>query len=76
MLVLFGVVNSALGLVLFIIGSKNIPAIETALITALDAPLAPIWVWLLFSEVPGVATLFGGAIVFVAVAVYLATAPR
>ncbi len=73
MLVLFGVVNSALGLILFIIGSKKIPAIETALITALDAPLAPVWVWLLFNEVPGVFTIAGGTIVFVAVGAYLVT---
>ncbi len=76
MLILFGVVNSALGLVLFIIGSKYLPAIETALITALDAPLAPIWVWILFSEAPGSVTMLGGSIVFIAVAVYLATAHR
>lgn len=76
MLILFGVVNSALGLVLFIIGSKYLPAIETALITALDAPLAPIWVWILFSEAPGFITMLGGSIVFIAVAVYLVTAQR
>lgn len=70
-LLLFGVVNSALGLALFIIGSKMLPAIETALITALDAPLAPIWVWLLFSETPATATIAGGIIVFYAVAKYL-----
>lgn len=74
MLLLFGVVNSALGLVLFIIGSKYLPAIETALITALDAPLAPIWVWILFSEIPGLTTLIGGSIVFIAVGAYLAAA--
>lgn len=72
LLVLFGVVNSALGLILFIVGSKKLPAIETALITAMDAPLAPIWVWLWFNEVPEVVTILGGSIVFVAVAAYLA----
>ncbi len=76
MLFLFGVVNSALGLVLFTIGAKYLPAIETALITALDAPLAPVLVWILFNETPGFITMFGGSIVFIAVAVYLATAPR
>ena len=70
-LMLFGVVNSALGLVLFIVGAKLLPAIETALITALDAPIAPIWVWVLFSEDPQVSTLIGGLIVFSAVAKYL-----
>lgn len=76
MLILFGVVNSALGLALFIIGSKMLPAIQTALITALDAPLAPIWVWMLYSEVPSVMTLVGGGVVFVSVAAYLGTVRR
>lgn len=67
----FGVVNSALGLTLFIYGSKILPAVETALITALDAPLAPLWVWLIFNETPDAATLIGGSIVFVAITRYL-----
>jgi len=71
LLFLFGVVNSALGLSLFILGAKLLPAVETALITALDAPLAPILVWLVFSETPSVPTLVGGLIVFIAVANYL-----
>jgi len=76
LLFLFGVVNSALGLSLFILGARLLPAIETALITALDAPLAPILVWLVFSETPGVPTLVGGAIVFIAVANYLKNTSR
>lgn len=63
----FGVSNALLGFALFILGSRRIPAVETALIGALEAPIAPIWVWLMFSETPGVATLVGGAIVFSAV---------
>ncbi len=67
LLVLFGLVNSAFGLALFSLGARMLPAIETALIGALDAPLAPIWVWLIFAETPGWATVIGGAIVFAAV---------
>lgn len=70
-LILFGVVNSAIGLSLFAIGSKKIPAIETALIGSLDAPMAPLWVWLAFSEVPGTATFIGGGIVFVTVVTHI-----
>ncbi len=68
---MFGVVNSALGLSLFILGARLLPSVETALITALDAPLAPILVWLVFNETPGLATLIGGSIVFIAVGMYL-----
>ena len=71
MLALFGIVNSAVGLALFTLGAKMLPTIETALIGALDAPLAPLWVWLVFSETPGVTTMIGGAIVFVAVVAHL-----
>jgi len=71
LLMAFGLVNSALGLALFSLGARYLPPVETALITALDAPLAPVWVWLLFAETPGPATLWGGSIVFVAVAAHL-----
>ena len=66
-LAVFGLSNSLLGFALFIVGSRRIPAVETALIGALEAPIAPVWVWLMFDETPGPATLVGGAIVFSAV---------
>jgi drug/metabolite transporter (DMT)-like permease len=75
-LVLFGLVNSAIGLVLFTLGSRMLPAIETGLIGSLDAPLAPIWVWLAFSEIPTDTTLVGGLIVFVAVVAHVAGGAR
>lgn len=76
LLVLFGLVNSALGLTLFTLGARHLPAIQTALIGALDAPLAPLWIWLAFGDVPGPATLAGGSIVFAAVAAHLVTSAR
>lgn len=66
-LALFGLVNSALGLALFAIGAKLLPASETALIGALDAPLAPVWVALAFGEMPSGVTLVGGGVVFMAI---------
>ena len=48
-------------------GARRLPAAETALISALETPLAPIWAWWFFSEVPGGFTLLGGAIVLLAV---------
>jgi drug/metabolite transporter (DMT)-like permease len=67
MLAAFGIVNSALGILFFLIGAKHLPAIQTALITALETPLAPFWVWLAFGVVPGLLTVVGGAIVVGAV---------
>jgi drug/metabolite transporter (DMT)-like permease len=63
----FGLVNSALGITLFTMGARLLPAIETGLIGSLDAPLAPVWVWLAFGETPGRDTIIGGILVFGAV---------
>jgi len=61
-LALFGFVQMTLGLTLFTIGSRLIPAAETALISALEMPLAPLWVWLAFGETVSAQTLVGGAL--------------
>ena len=66
-LAIFGLVNQVLGFGLFALGTRYLPPLETALITALDAPLAPFWVWLLLAETPKTATLLGGALVLIAV---------
>ena len=60
-LAVFGLVNSAIGFSLFLIGSRHLPPVETAPLGALEAPVAPLWVWLAFNETPSVATLIGGA---------------
>ena len=73
---LFGIINSSMGLACFAIGSRRLPAIETALIGSLDAPLAPLWVWLAFNERPGVNTLIGGGIVFAAVVFHIVLSQR
>lgn len=72
----FGLVNSAIGLALFTLGARLLPAIETALIGSLDAPLAPLWVWLVFNETPSASTMLGGAIVFVAVVSHVVATAR
>jgi drug/metabolite transporter (DMT)-like permease len=71
LLTLFGLMTFAVGLPLFTLGARLLPAIETALIGSLDAPLAPLWVWLAFKETPGASTLIGGSIVFTAVGLHL-----
>jgi drug/metabolite transporter (DMT)-like permease len=65
-LALFGFVQMTLGLTFFTVGSRLIPAAETALISALEAPLAPVWVWLAFGERPTNATIAGGVLVMAA----------
>ena len=66
-LALFGVVQSGLGLILLALGARLITATETALIGALETPLAAIWVWLAFGELPTTQPAIGGAIVMAAV---------
>ena len=67
LLALFALVNQVLGFGAFAIGARYLPPMETALVTALDAPLAPLWVWLVLAETPSQATLAGGAVVMAAV---------
>ena len=77
LLAAFGVAQMGLGFLLLSAGTKRVSATESALIGALDAPLAPLWVWLAFGETVGNATVIGGAIVVLAVAgdVLLANRP-
>ena len=63
----FGLVNSSLGFALFLMGSAKIPPIETALLGAMEASLAPLWVWMIFAETPTTPTMIGAAIVLFAV---------
>ena len=46
---------------------RTFAAGTAALIGALDAPFAPIWVWIGFGGTPGSATLIGSGIILVAV---------
>jgi drug/metabolite transporter (DMT)-like permease len=66
--VLLGVGQIGLGFVFLTVGARLIPAAEVALITLLEVVLGPLWVWIALSEQPGTATLVGGAIVLIAVA--------
>lgn len=67
-LILFGTTQFGLGLLLMTLGTRLISATRSALIGTLDTPLAPVWVWLAFGEVPQTMTCIGGAVVMVAVA--------
>ena len=48
-----------------------LPAVRTALLSALETPMTPFWVWLAFAETPSPATLTGGTVVFAAVVWYV-----
>ncbi len=58
-----------LGLAFLTLGAQLIPAAEVALISLLEVILGPLWVWIALSERPATATLAGGIVVVVAVAI-------
>jgi drug/metabolite transporter (DMT)-like permease len=66
LLILFGAANLGAGLAMFAMGARLLPAAIAALIGTLETVLAPLWVWLVHSEVPSRYTIIGGAIVFAA----------
>ncbi|MGN6380359.1 MAG: DMT family transporter [Gaiellales bacterium] len=66
-LVAIGFGQMGLGMALFTVGARLIPAAEAALLTLLEVVLGPLWVWLGIGERPDTATLVGGAIVVCAV---------
>lgn len=66
-LVLFGTVQFGFGLLLMTVGTRLISATRSALIGSLENPLAPLWVWLAFGEIPAWATWVGGSVVMGAV---------
>jgi drug/metabolite transporter (DMT)-like permease len=66
-LAMFGFFQVALGLTLFFLGSRLLPSSQAALISTLETPLMPFWIWLAFAEIPALRVLLGGALVMGAV---------
>jgi drug/metabolite transporter (DMT)-like permease len=66
-LAMFGFFQVALGLSLFILGSRLLPSGQATLIATLETPLMPFWIWLAFQETPAPRALVGGALVMGAV---------
>lgn len=66
LILLFGIVQNGLGLALYTFGAKHIPAVDASLLTSLEVPLTPLWVWIFMNEVPSHSTQIGGAVVLAA----------
>jgi drug/metabolite transporter (DMT)-like permease len=66
-LAMFGGLQVALGLTLFVLGSRFLPSGEASLIATLETPLMVFWIWAAFAEVPATHALVGGALVIGAV---------
>ena len=66
-LAMFGGLQVALGLTLFVLGSRFLPSGEASLIATLETPLMVFWIWVAFQEVPASRALAGGVLVIGAV---------
>lgn len=66
-LAMFGFFQVALGLTLFVLGSRLLPSGQATLVATLETPLMPFWIWLAFQEAPAPRALLGGALVMGAV---------
>jgi len=62
-----GIFQVGLGLVLYTIGSKTVPAAELTLLSLCEVLLAPIWVWIFLGEEATMLTLIGGFILLIAI---------
>ena len=74
--IFLGAVQFGGGFLLIILGTRQVPATEVALLALSEPLLAPLWVWLGIGERPSTLTLAGGAVVLVAVLARTALALR
>ena len=63
-----GVFQVGVGFTLVVLGSRYVPAAQVGLLALVEPVLAPIWVWMGVGEVPDLATIVGGTIIFLAIA--------
>ncbi|HEY5597640.1 MAG TPA: DMT family transporter [Kiloniellales bacterium] len=64
-----GAVQLTLGLILFTVGSRSVPAAQLSLIALVEPTLSPIWAWLVADELPPIWTFAGGAVILFAIAI-------
>ena len=64
---LLGVIQMGLGLLLFTVGSKTLPAAKLTLLALSEVFFAPLWVWLFLDEKIPLQTLVGGSVILFAI---------
>ena len=64
-----GAVQLTLGLILFTVGSRSVPAAQLSLIALVEPVLSPLWAWLVADELPPLWTFAGGAVIVFAIAI-------
>ncbi len=66
-ILVMGAVQLTLGLILFTIGSRSVPAAQLSLFALVEPVLAPLWAWLVARELPPIWTFVGGAVILIAI---------
>ncbi|MEM9499009.1 MAG: DMT family transporter [Pseudomonadota bacterium] len=62
-----GVFQVGAGLILYTLGSRDLPAAELVLLSLAEVLLGPVWVWLFLGETAGANTLIGGGVLLAAI---------
>ena len=62
-----GVFQVGAGFTLVVLGARYVPSAQVGLLALVEPVLAPIWVWMGVGEVPSLATVVGGTIIFLAI---------
>lgn len=68
LLFVMGTVQLAIPMVMYMRGARHVPVTQMVLITMSDAFLNPLWVWMLFGELPAAGVFWGGALILGAIA--------
>ena len=64
---MLGIIQMGLGLLLFTIGSKTLPAAKLTLLALSEVFFAPLWVWFFLDEKIPLQTLIGGSFILFAI---------
>jgi drug/metabolite transporter (DMT)-like permease len=64
-----GAIQLTLGLILFTVGSRSVPAAQLSLIALVEPTLSPLWAWLVARELPPYWTFAGGAVILLAIVI-------
>jgi drug/metabolite transporter (DMT)-like permease len=69
-LLVSGALQMPAAMVLISIGTRFLPAPEVSLLLLIETLLAPLWVWLVFTEQPTTTTLYGGSVILATLLVH------
>lgn len=64
-----GAIQLTLGLILFTIGSRSVPAAQLSLIALVEPTLSPLWAWMVNRELPPIWTFAGGVVILGAIVI-------